>query len=107
MGVILAMSIGVVLETFLHFFTQVKLIGYRLNTWEMLKIVIAGFMMGYLGKWIFAELSQLSTVGQTCWSVAGAAFLYCFLLVLFKVIRRRDIARIPMIGQKVAFLFPR
>ncbi len=107
MGVVLAMSVGVVLETFLHFFSQVKLIGYRLNTIEMLKIVIAGLLMGYLGKWMFAKHSDLSLIGQTSLSVVGSLFLYGCLLVFFRVVRRRDIVRIPKIGPKVAFLFPR
>ncbi|RXT15402.1 stage V sporulation protein B [Ammoniphilus sp. CFH 90114] len=103
-GVLLAMSIGVILETFLHFFSMVKLIGYHLKTFELLKVVFSGLLMGYMGLIFFNHLKG-GLLFQTMMAIVSSLFLYLLLLILLRVIRRNDIVRVPLIGKRLSFFF--
>ncbi|WP_407305615.1 stage V sporulation protein B [Desulfosporosinus sp. SB140] len=107
-GVILAISIGVILETLLHFLSVYKLIGFYFNSLEGIKIFLAGITMGYSGKIIVTYLSHRDlTLGfTTMLAMLTSLLLYLIILVYFKVIRRDEIGRIPLIGQVLILLIP-
>ena len=107
-GVILAISIGVITETLLHFISVYKLIGFYVNVQEMMKILFAGVVMGYSGRFTFSYLNnnELKLGFTTLISILFAILVYLIILVFLKVISRNDIARIPLIGRLLAFLFP-
>lgn len=107
-GVLLAISIGVVLETLLHLFSVFKLIGFYVSLSEMLKILLAGISMGYCGRIMFTYLnnSEFKLGFTTMIAILVSILIYLIILVYFKVIRRRDIIRIPLIGSILVCLFP-
>lgn len=107
-GVILAISIGVILETLLHFFSVIKLIGFYVNHLEMMKIALAGISMGFSGKIVFAYLknSELKLGFAIMISILFSTLIYLIILVYIKVIHRNDILRIPLVGRILVLLFP-
>jgi len=107
-GVILAISIGVILETFLHFFSVYKLIGFYINRLEIIKISLAGIVMGYCGRIAFAYINKIECqLGFALMiSVLFSILMYLIILVSLKVILRNDILRIPLVGRILVFLFP-
>jgi len=110
-GVILAISIGVILETILHYSSVVKLINFALDIPTIIKILVAGIAMGYFGRTLFTQLNIFTPK----WGVAinmltgilVAVVVYVLLLGYLKVIRQSNIVRIPLIGRLLALLFPK
>jgi stage V sporulation protein B len=110
-GVILAISIGVILETILHYASVVKLIGFSLDVSKLIKILGAGLAMGYLGRAVFTPLSNLTSkleVGPSMLTgISLSVFIYVILLAFLKVISQRNVVRIPLIGRMLGLLFPK
>lgn len=108
-GVIMAMGMGVILETFLHYSSVVKLTGFFLDWQTISKILAAAMAMGYIGKALFARLSSPSFhlgVGLSlAVGIIVSIVVYIFLLSLLKVIDKNKLARIPLLGK--LFLFRR
>ena len=107
-GVMLAISIGVISETLLHLYSVYKLIGFYVNLLEMIKILFAGIAMGYSGRIAFSYLnnSELKLGFTTMISILFAILIYLMILVLLKVVRRNEIARIPLVGRILVLIFP-
>ncbi len=110
-GVILAISIGVILETILHYLSVVKLIGFALDIPKIIKILVAGIAMGYLGRVLFTHLNNLTSklgVGMAMLiGILFSVFVYVVLLGFLKVIHQNNIVKIPLIGRTLALLFPK
>ncbi|MDR3544020.1 MAG: stage V sporulation protein B [Desulfosporosinus sp.] len=111
-GVIIALSIGVILETFLHYLSLGRFLSVTLELTNIIKILVAGIAGGYIGKVLFFHLTIMLT------SILGAAtimligvllsvFVYVGILFLLKVIHQNNILRIPWIGKILALLFPK
>jgi len=110
-GVILAISIGVILETSLHYTSVVKLIGFVLDISTIIKILGAGIAMGYLGRVLFYQLNTLTPkLGVPINMMTGilvSVVIYVAILGFMKVIQKKSIVRIPLIGRMLALLFPK
>ncbi|MDR3601624.1 MAG: stage V sporulation protein B [Desulfosporosinus sp.] len=110
-GVILAISMGVILETILHYSSVVKLIGFVLDIPNITKILVAGIVMGCNGRAIVIHLNNLTfKVEVTMVMLIGitvSVVSYVVLLGFLKVIRQNTIVRIPLIGRMLALLFPK
>lgn len=110
-GVILAISIGVILETSLHYSFVVKLIGFVLDIRTIIKILAAGIVMGYFGRVIFAQFNTfMPKLGVTINMLTGilvSIVVYVVILGFLKVIHQNNIVRIPLIGRMLAVLFPK
>jgi len=109
-GVILAISIGVILETILHYLSVVKLTGYALDIPTIIKILGAGMAMGYIGRALFIYLNDFTPkLGVALILLIGILFsvvVYVVLLGFLKVIRRHNIIKIPLIGRMLGLFFP-
>ncbi|TGE39097.1 stage V sporulation protein B [Desulfosporosinus fructosivorans] len=110
-GVILAISIGVILETALHYASVVKFIHFELEISTLIKILGAAMAMGCLGRMLFTGLNNLSSkLGVTTIMLIGimfSIFVYVWLLGMLKLIRQNNIIKIPLIGKILASLFPK
>jgi stage V sporulation protein B len=109
-GVVLAISIGVILETILHFSSIVKSIAFYLDIPYMIKILAAGIVMGFVCKFLFINMNKMgSKLGYPIMILASimvSLLIYLKLLGYLKVIRRHVIVKIPVIGKVLALLFP-
>lgn len=106
-GVIYALSIGGLLETFLHYYFVFQCIGFPMNFSQIIRIFAAGAIMGASSKLIFVTIDSGLKVGyRTLFSLLLSFLIYLMFLVYLKVIRRKDILRIPLIGRILVFLFP-
>lgn len=110
-GVILAICIGVILETILHHFSVVNLIGYTLDISKIIKILVAGVGMGYIGRKLFVHLNNLTSQSDNVFvMLTGIIFslaIYLLLLALFRVIDRNNLLRIPLAGRMIEWIFPK
>ncbi|WP_425804528.1 stage V sporulation protein B [Desulfitobacterium sp. Sab5] len=106
-GVIYALSIGGLLETFLHFYFVVEFIDFSLDFSNIIRILAAGTFMGCSSKIIFVLLASGFNVGyKTLISILLSLGIYLMFLVYLKVIQHSDIIRIPLIGRIWTSLFP-
>ncbi|MCO1602133.1 stage V sporulation protein B [Desulfosporosinus nitroreducens] len=110
-GVILAISVGVILETILHYSSVVKSIGYALDIPNIIKILVAGIAMGYIGRALFINLNNLTSQGGATLilltGIVFSIFIYMLLLFFLKVINGSDIVRIPFVGKMLGKIFPK
>lgn len=108
-GVLLAISVGVILETLLHLFSVYKLVGFYVNLLDMIKVAVAGIVMGLLGRLIFSHLDHNNSplLSMTMISIFYAILIYLIMLVLLKVIGLNDIKRIPVVARILTFLLKR
>lgn len=107
MGAALAIVIGMVLVTLLHFATIIKAIGYSVYMANYIKgltaIIITGLVAAQLVR---PELFSRSLVANTSIAIFITTSLYIGLIIFLQLIRKDEINRIPVIGRYIAIFIP-
>lgn len=109
-GAAMAINIGVVLVTMLHFFSIVKIVSFELHMVDFIKVGIAMFIMAYGGKMTLLKLVEQYDIALLWALLAAICFsviLYFVSLIILKMVGSQDIAKIPYVGKGLAPLFPR
>ncbi|ADU29762.1 stage V sporulation protein B [Evansella cellulosilytica] len=102
MGAALAIVIGFLLVTFLHFATVVKAISFSLRIREVLKVVIAMVVSGGLAMWLLEHfLLQHSLIIKTGVSITVVFLVYMLFITLFGLIKKEEASRIPILKNLV------
>lgn len=106
MGVAMAINIGILVVTFLHFISITKLIPYTIHLRELIKLGISVTGMGtvcyYLGLQSHSPLLQRVLLTILC-----GFGIYLLSLILFSLIRKEDVSRLPYVGSWMARFLPR
>ncbi|WP_096201427.1 stage V sporulation protein B [Bacillus sp. FJAT-45350] len=103
MGAALAIVIGFVLVTLLHFATIVKTISFTLHVKDLVKalsVMAITAVVGYI-LYEFAFLN-MSLLFKTLLSISIVTILYSVLLILFSLIKKDEMQRVPFIGNYLA-----
>lgn len=107
MGAALAIVIGMMLVTMLHFATVVKKISYTFYIRDYLKsfitMIASGIVGGYSYTYYFLDFSLL---WRTLLAITITSIVYFIMLVLFKLVKKDEVNRIPFIGPPIAALMP-
>lgn len=99
MGAALAIMIGIVLVTMLHFMTIVKVISYTFYVRDYLKSFITMIFSGVLGTHFFNLFLVNSSLSiRTLAAIAFTTFVYFILLIVFQLVLKEEVKRIPLIG---------
>lgn len=109
-GAAIAINLNVCLVTFLHFFSIVKIVGFSIQVRDFLKVGIAMLAMGLLGSYVHKYLllqGSFHSIVSLLLAISAAVFVYCFSLVLLRMVGRQDIERFPFLGKFLAPLFPK
>ncbi|PKG24429.1 stage V sporulation protein B [Niallia nealsonii] len=97
-GVAIALIVGFVLVTLLHFATIIKTISFSIYIKDYIKMLVVIFTSGYLGmvctKWLNVFSLPLKVIIVTCF----ITICYIILLFLLKLLRKDDLRKIPWIG---------
>lgn len=102
-GAALGIIAGMVLVTLLHFGTVLKRISFTLIIRDYLKSFIAMGLAGWLGYFIFNQVwLQGNMLIKLSLSSGAISIIYIILLLLFGLIRKADIERIPKIGKPLS-----
>ncbi|MCL7746949.1 stage V sporulation protein B [Halalkalibacter alkaliphilus] len=108
MGAALAVVIGFVLVTLLHFASVAKTISFTIETKMVVKsiiLIVASTCIGFLfSKYAFTSLSQL---WQTLLAISLTSVIYCMFMVLLGLIKEEEALRVPIIGKKLASIIQR
>lgn len=99
LGAVIAIGVNMVLVTLLHWFSVARLTGFRMAPFDFVKVSAAMVMMGAGALWLW----NVRLLPQDSLNLAVSSFasllLYLLLLILMRLIDRRDAARIPIIGK--------
>ncbi|MFE8703487.1 stage V sporulation protein B [Cytobacillus sp. FJAT-54145] len=104
-GAALGIVVGIVLVTMLHFATILKRISFTFYVREYLKSFIVMGVSGWTGYWTYQNL--LVDMGVIIRVVNAAAIIgvvYLILLLLFGLIRKDELRRIPKVGNILSML---
>lgn len=109
-GVVLAISIGFILETALHFSSVVKCIRFQLHTITILKIILSGIIMGFCSRAILhMAMNSSSDLNSVLFilTILASLIIYITILGLWGIIHRHDFDKIPGISKILTLLFPK
>jgi len=102
-GAALGIIVGFVLVTVLHFATVVKKIAFTFYVREYLKAFIVMGSSGWGGYWLFEHfLIHEHLVIRVLTSALAMSISYILLLLLFGLIKKDDLKRIPIIRNLIA-----
>jgi stage V sporulation protein B len=102
-GVALAIMVGFVLVTILHFATVLKRISFTFYIREYLKTFLVMGVSGWLGYWLFQNiLINGHLIIRVLISMTVMVISYFVLLLLFGLLKRNEIKRIPLIGKPLS-----
>jgi stage V sporulation protein B len=99
-GAALGIIVGFVLVTILHFATVLKKISFPFNIRDYLKGFLVMGASGWVGFWLFENiLLKEHLVIRVLTSITGMGISYLVLLLLFGLIKKDELHRIPWIGK--------
>jgi stage V sporulation protein B len=103
-GAALGIIIGMVLVTFLHFATVLKRISFTFYIRDYVKAFIVMGLTGWLGYETYLHLLvEASIVTRLILATAVITISYLILLLLFGLVRKSDLKRIPKVGRFLAW----
>lgn len=107
MGVAIAIILGILLVTLLHFASIIKTISYTFYIKDYLKSLATMFASGIAGSYAFKHLLVDASLSlRTLTAIIVTSIVYCFLLIIFQLVLKDEIKRIPVIGPRLAVLIP-
>lgn len=107
MGVALAIVLSILLVTLLHFSAIIKTISYTFYVKDYLKSIVTMVLSGWMGGFVFKQFFVEASLSQrTLLSITATIIVYCSLLIVFQLVLKEEIKRIPIIGPKLALLVP-
>ncbi|WP_332694241.1 stage V sporulation protein B [Halalkalibacter lacteus] len=108
MGAALAIVIGFVLVTLLHFASVAKTISFTIDTKmvgkSILLIIVSTWIGFVLSNYAFQSFTQL---WQTILAISCTFIFYSALMLILGLIKKEEAIRIPFIGQWISSFIPR
>ncbi|OZM57831.1 stage V sporulation protein B [Lottiidibacillus patelloidae] len=108
MGAALALGLGIVLVTLLHFATVVKAIGFSIYIRDYAKAILIIIISGIAGHQLYTNVfTSFNLLGNTILAISSTVIIYSVFLLLFNLIKRKEVLLIPVIGKPLALLIPK
>ncbi|UCZ54356.1 stage V sporulation protein B [Bacillus shivajii] len=102
MGAALAIVIGFLLVTLLHFATLVKTVSFTLHVRDILKVVSAMVVTGLAATYSYYVLfDHLTLLWRTMSSMTIATIIYVALILVLGLVKNDELKRIPFIKKWV------
>jgi stage V sporulation protein B len=102
-GAALGIIVGFVLVTILHFATVLKKVAISLYIRDYVKGFVAMGASGWFGFWVYGNIFITEHLAlRTITSLTGMGISYLVLLLIFGLIKREELQRIPWIGSLFA-----
>jgi stage V sporulation protein B len=97
-GAAIGIIVGIVLVTMLHFATVLKKISFTFYVREYMKGFVAMGFSGVIGYYAYRHLQMNSSIYEIMIGIFITFVAYLFFLLLFRLITKDDLARIPILG---------
>jgi stage V sporulation protein B len=102
-GAALGIIVGFVLVTILHFATVLKKVAISIYILDYVKGFIAMGAAGWFGFWMFANLITAEHLAfRVLASATGMGISYLVIILLFGLIKREELQKLPWIGSLFA-----
>ncbi|WLR49983.1 stage V sporulation protein B [Bacillus tianshenii] len=106
MGTALAIVIGFLLVTMLHFATIIKAISYTIHARDYVKSLLVMGISGISGHLLYTNaFSELTIFPKTMLAILGTTLCYFVFLLVFRLVTEKELARIPFIKPLVPLFF--
>lgn len=106
-GVAIAVNIGMLLVTFLHFRSIVHIIGYTIEVKPILTISLSSLITGIITYFLmYRILIDIPTGLRLIFVSLIGVIVYIYLLLFLKVINKKDFERIPWVGSRIVRILP-
>ncbi|MFV9510924.1 stage V sporulation protein B [Tepidibacillus sp. LV47] len=106
-GVAIAINLGMTLVTVLHFRSVIHIIGYTIQIRPLIAISLSAISLGVASYAIFVHfLENVEIIVRLFISLFFGSIIYLYLLLLFKVIRKKDLVSIPWLGAIFRYILP-
>lgn len=103
MGAALGIVINVILVTILHFATLIKKISYTFYVRDYVKCFLTIIISGAFGYYLLNQpIANFPLLFDTLIKITLTTVLYCILLLVFKLVKKDEVKRIPIIGKFIA-----
>lgn len=100
MGAALAIVIGFVLVTLLHFASVAKTISFTIDMKQFSKIGLVIIITGLFAYFIHEKMNLFShLLLNTSWLITFTLIVYCVLLIVLRIIQKNELIRLPLIGR--------
>ncbi|MBO9130475.1 stage V sporulation protein B [Bacillus sp. 165] len=98
MGVAIAIAVGFITVTLLHFATVLKRVQFTIYLREYLYELICIALSGYTGWYLYNEVVFSASLSiQTLCSILITSLVYFLLLITFSLIKKEELQRLPLI----------
>ena len=97
-GVAIALVVGFVLVTLLHFATIVKSIGFSFILIDYIKMIIIILLTGFMGTYFLDVITFPSLVLKIIITTCIISIFYLVLIFIFRLMSKDDLRKIPWIG---------
>lgn len=105
MGAVIGIAVSTVLVAFLHFSTILKVVPITLHTRSYLLSILIAVSAGYSGYFGYHHILDMQTLLIRLFgSIILLMTVYTFLMLIFGVIRKSHLHRIPFVGAYLAKL---
>lgn len=99
-GALIAIIVNIVLVTGLHGFSVVKLLRFRMQIADFVKVFAAMIVMAAIVHFVFYRVDLMANVWLKLMAACSAGVVvYLLIMVWVKLIDRYDIVRIPILGK--------
>jgi stage V sporulation protein B len=103
MGAALALGVGIVLVTLLHFATVVKTIGFTIYIRDYLKAILLIAVTGIFGHLIFKNvITSYSLLMNTLLSIFITVIMYFIFIIFLNMVKHEEVIQIPFVGKSLA-----
>jgi stage V sporulation protein B len=107
MGAALAIVIGIMLVTLLHFATVMKVSPFTIYVKDYLKSGLTMIASGFVGYLFYENILVDGVIAlRLIAAISVTSIFYCILLLLLNLVEKDEIKRIPYIGGQLSRLIP-
>ncbi|MFC5469470.1 stage V sporulation protein B [Cohnella suwonensis] len=98
-GAVIAIGVNMMLVTLLHWISVARLTGFRMHPFDFLKVTSAMIVMSAVALWCWNESPLTADIANLFVTGTLATLSYLSLLVVLRIIDRRDAERLPLLGR--------
>lgn len=102
LGAVMAINANILLVTILHWISVSKLLGFKMNNGDYLKVAAAMAGMSLVCYVVMAAPWIPEPFLRFLAACGSGVLFYLWLMVRFKMIHRADVTRIPWLGRRLA-----
>ncbi|MFC5402048.1 stage V sporulation protein B [Cohnella soli] len=98
-GAVIAIGVNMLLVTLLHWISVARFTGFRMNPFDFLKVTSAMIVMSAVAMWCWNNSPLKAQIANLFAAGILATLTYLALLILLKIVDRRDAERLPLLGR--------